>query len=113
MGNAAPDGSALSGGLSGLSMTRSIIAFHRPGRTILCEVPPSRPATFCDVYGNSGGDWLGCLNSKIGDDGNVSVDPGFRDLEGMDFRLRPESPLRQSVDGSTRGIGARENWSRP
>jgi hypothetical protein len=107
VGNVAPEGSAFAGGLSGTFITRSIIAFHRLSTTFQCGYPCSKPVTQCDVYGNFGGDGKACIGFKPGVDGNVSVDPGFRDLEGMDFRLLPDSPLRQSPDGAARGIGAR------
>ena len=105
--NAAPEGSALAGGLSGTSITRSIIAFHRQGGLVQCGSPCSEAMTQCDLYGNADGDLGGCIGFKAGVGGNISVDPSFRDLEGMDFRLRPDSPLRPRAYGNIYGIGAR------
>jgi hypothetical protein len=104
--NIAPEGSAIAGGLSGTSVSHSIIAFHRHGTTIQCGAPCSMLATHCNVYGNAD-DVVDCIGFKQGANGNVSIDPGFRDLEGRDFRLLPDSPMRPKAYGSPQGIGAR------
>jgi predicted outer membrane repeat protein len=50
--------------------------------------------TCCDIYGNEGGDWIGCIEEQLGTNGNISADPLFCDPENGDFHLRPESPCQ-------------------
>jgi len=59
--------------------------------------------TCCDVYGNEGGDWIGCIADQYGTNGNFSLNPLF--CEG-DFHLDACSPC--SPDRSPCGelIGA-------
>jgi hypothetical protein len=44
------------------------------------------------VYGNAGGDWVGCIEDQYGINGNISEDPLFCDPETGDFRLQEGSP---------------------
>ena len=45
----------------------------------------------CDVWGNTGGDWVGCIEDQIELNGNFSTDPCFCDPEGNDFFLCADS----------------------
>ena len=53
-------------------------------------VPPSVSCT--DLYGNSGGDWVGCIADQAGLDGNFSADPLFCDPENGNFTIQSNSP---------------------
>ncbi len=46
----------------------------------------------CDVYGNAGGDWVGCISDQNGVNGNFSACPSFCNVGEGDFRLCDESP---------------------
>ncbi len=46
----------------------------------------------CDLFGNAGGDWIGCWDGLDGLDGNLSSDPRFCDPGIGDFELRTDSP---------------------
>ncbi len=46
----------------------------------------------CDLFGNAGGDWVGCIASQDGLNGNISVDPGFCDAASGSFGLWSDSP---------------------
>jgi len=46
----------------------------------------------CDVHGNAGGDWVGCIANQLGINGNIALDPLFCDPYGGNFRLRENSP---------------------
>ncbi len=46
----------------------------------------------CDIYGNAGGDWVGCISDQNGVNGNFSACPSFCDVGAGDFRLCDESP---------------------
>lgn len=60
-----------------------------------CVSPPTAPGLNCtDIWGNDGGDWMGCapLESQLDVDGNFNADPMLCDPEGGDFTLRSGSP---------------------
>ncbi len=46
----------------------------------------------CDIFGNSGGNWVGCIADQYGIRGNISADPQFCDLAGGDLTLHCTSP---------------------
>ena len=46
----------------------------------------------CNVVGNSGGDYVGCLAGQNGVNGNFSLDPAFCDPAAGDYTLRSDSP---------------------
>jgi len=49
-----------------------------------------------DMYGNSGGDWIGSISGLAGNQGNLSADPMFCTPEpeaGQGFTVAPESPV--------------------
>jgi hypothetical protein len=48
--------------------------------------------TCCDIYGNSGGDWVGCIASQNGVNGNISADPLFCHTPTGDFSVEACSP---------------------
>jgi len=60
----------------------------------------------CDIYGNSGGDWVPCIADQYGINGNFSADPLFCDADVGDFTLRADSPCLpgQHPDGSDCGL---------
>ena len=69
----------------------TIIAFNGPGPSVDCEYGGSVLLSCSDVYGNSGGDWIGCIAAQAGTDGNFSADPLFCDMANGDL----------SVDGTS------------
>ena len=46
----------------------------------------------CDIYGNTGGDYVGYIENELGINGNICEDPLVCDLEGQDFHLQEDSP---------------------
>jgi len=91
-GNHTPDlGSALcmnNGGSATLENT--IVAFNTDGEAIAC-VSSNAALTCCDVYGNAGGDYTGCLAGQSGVDGNFSDDPLFCNAASGDYSLDASS----------------------
>ncbi len=53
----------------------------------------------CDVFGNEGGDWVGCIADQNGLNGNFSLDPFFCDADNGDFHLWNYSPCNQEGCG--------------
>ena len=62
------------------------------GRPIDCIESPQIEMYCCDLYGNDGGDWVGCISENEGINGNLSADPLFCDPLNGDFRLSADSP---------------------
>lgn len=62
------------------------------GQPIDCIESPQIEMYCCDLYGNSGGDWVGCISEHEGINGNLSADPLFCDPLNGDFRLSLDSP---------------------
>lgn len=85
----------------------SIIAFHN-GTGVLSE-GRQFPAISCtNIFGNTGGDWVGNIAPQLDGGGNMSVDPLFctvdLDLNYM-FNLQDDSPCTQAA-GACVDLGA-------
>jgi len=73
-------------------MVNSIVADSPNGVAISCEFDCHLELTCCDIYGNAGGDWVGCIADQLGINGNFSACPSFCDAPGGNFQLCDESP---------------------
>jgi parallel beta-helix repeat protein len=74
-------------------LTNCIIAFSPAGGAVHRFGEDSTPLMeCCDIYGNAGGDWVGCIADQYGVDGNFSADPLFCDMTSGDFTLASNSP---------------------
>ena len=71
----------------------------------MVEVAPAT-LTCCDIYGNAGGDWVGCIADQYGINGNISEDPLFCDLPGGDLHLNENSPCAAPQQPTCGQIGA-------
>lgn len=75
-GNSAEFGSAVYCRDSNLTLGSSIVAFGE-GEGVTCDSPLDVVVSCTDVYGNTGGDWTGCIASLYGVAGNISENPRF------------------------------------
>jgi hypothetical protein len=86
------------------TISRSIIAFH--GGESVASFGTRNPQVTCtDIFGNTGGDWVGELAEQLGQDGNLHADPLFWSppFDGPeDFNLQEGSPCAGDV--STCGL---------
>ena len=88
------------------SLVNTIIAFNTGGPGVICS--PSNPTTLtcCDVYGNEGGDWVGCIADQLGTNGNFSADPLFCGTVVGDYHLNVFSPCAAGQNSCGVLIGA-------
>lgn len=86
-------------------LVRSIIAFGT-WISIDCDDGSSASLRCCNVFGNPGGDWGGCIWDQLGVDGNISLDPQFCDLDAGDLRLRSGSPCVPNGEDGCGLVGA-------
>ncbi len=96
-GNAAPTG----GGIrckdaTHPKLTGTILVFCTQGEAIHCADRSTATLSCCTIYGNAGGDWVGCIEAQAEARGNRCLDPLFVDPENHDFRLREASPCASS-----------------
>jgi predicted outer membrane repeat protein len=69
-----------------------IIAFNGNSESFYCMTGGQPTLTCCDVYGNLGGDWVGCIEDQIWINGNIWEDPLFCDPGTENYRLEDNSP---------------------
>lgn len=61
-----------------------------------------------DIFGNSGGDWVGALQFFLGEEGNFSLDPIYCNSAEGNFGLSSVSPCAPENSGVCGRIGARD-----
>jgi hypothetical protein len=76
-GNTGANGSGIHVAEDGdVTVEQCIVSFGVNGPGVFCD--EGAIALSCsDIYGNAGGDWVGCIADQLGADGNMSEDPCF------------------------------------
>lgn len=59
------------------AIENTLIVGNTGGAGVSCDFEGEPLLTCCDIYGNSDGDWVGCIESQLGADGNICVAPVF------------------------------------
>ncbi|MFH1841923.1 MAG: right-handed parallel beta-helix repeat-containing protein, partial [bacterium] len=104
--SAGNDGGGLSSrNSSQITADNCIIAFSTHRQAVHCDTG-SATFTCCDIYGNEGGDWIGCIAGQYGTDGNIAANPRFCDLTVGDLTLRSDSPCAPANNPCAELIGA-------
>jgi parallel beta-helix repeat protein len=99
-------GIACAGGASP-TLSHTIVTFSSAGEAIHCDGGAAASLECCDVYGNAGGDWVGCIAAQYGVNGNVQLDPLFCDAGNGDYSLFEDSPCVRDNSGEDCGwVGA-------
>jgi Right handed beta helix region len=93
-GSIGPQIAASLGPTGSLTLENTIIAWGSGSALGSDGTTPTCPATLrcCDVFGNQGGDWVGCIAGQEGIEGNFAADPQFCDLVTGDLTLNGSSP---------------------
>lgn len=89
-----------------LHLSNTIVAFGTSGSAVSCY-DATVSLRCCDVFGNVGGDWTGCLQGMLGQDGNVGADPLFCDPANGDLTIAETSPCAPDHSAGCGLIGAR------
>lgn len=78
---------------SALLMENTIVAYNTLGGAVVCEDDTATPSLYCcDIYLNTGGDWVGCVAEQSTTSGNFFADPLFCDTASTDLSLEACSP---------------------
>ena len=75
-----------------LAAENTIIAGSTDGEAIACYGGTTPMLACCDIHGNAGGDYIGCIEALAGLEGNISADPLFCDPDDGNFHLLESSP---------------------
>ena len=107
-GNVAPDGGGVRiYGSCSPSIENTIIAFGQGGGAVTCRPADADLSLMCcDVYGNVGGDWEGCIADQAGLYGNMSQDPVFCNAQAGDFSIDASSPCAELSNPECGLVGA-------
>jgi hypothetical protein len=81
-------------------MEGTIVAFSASGPAIEYE-SGTVWLYCCDLFGNSGGDWVGWLALQLGTEGNICADPLFCDLQTGSVDVHAGSPCEASPAGTS------------
>ncbi|MBP6875250.1 MAG: C39 family peptidase [Candidatus Eisenbacteria bacterium] len=105
--NGAPAGGTLAlVSSANISMDHTIVAFAIEGGSVSCDGSSSAGLSCCDVYGNTGGDWIGCIASQSGSNGNFSADPLYCNAALANYALHSDSPCAPTNNPACGQVGA-------
>ena len=93
-------------------VSTTIIAGSTVGAGLACTDGTCSPILLCcDIYGNAGGDYTGCIADQFAVDGNFSADPLFCDIWNGDFSVEACSPCLPGNNpyGAPPGCGSHES----
>jgi predicted outer membrane repeat protein len=89
------------------TLDRVIVAFGGIAEGIYCYGGCNLTLRCCDIYGNAGGDWVGCVTDQYGTDGNFSADPLFCDMANGDLGVEECSPCMPGQHPDTFDCGGK------
>jgi len=94
-GNSAQSGGGISCGGQVANISNTIVADSDAGGALACQGEALAFLTCCDLWGNEGGDWTGCIAEQFELDGNLSENPQFCAPYYGDYHISYESPCHQ------------------
>ena len=94
-------------GTSGATIKHTIISFGSGGEPIGFETTSEPNFTRSNIYGNSGGDWVGGgLPDQLNENDNFSADPLYCDKSGENLGLQASSPCLPTNNDFGERVGA-------
>jgi hypothetical protein len=91
-----------------VALDRCVIAFSQAGEAGACGFGGTITASACDVHGNDGGDWVGCLAGQESSSYNTDADPLLCDAVSGDLTLCSDSPCLPANNVPAVRIGAHD-----
>jgi parallel beta-helix repeat protein len=82
-----------------IELETTIIAFGIEGEAVACDGSSTATLGCCDIFGNEGGDWAGCIAAQADVNGNMSADPLFCNVGEENLHLARTSPCADSACG--------------
>ncbi len=82
----------------------TIVAFSQTPAAILCSGGTRPELTCSDVFGNAGGDWVGCIADQAGSSGNLAADPLFCQPAIGNYTLDAASPCAEDNAPASCGL---------
>ncbi len=81
-----------------LVIRNTLVAGSVLGPAVACseQYPCTIELYCCDLYGNDGGDWTGCIADQLGTEGNIGENPALCDAAAGDFHVASDSPCLPS-----------------
>lgn len=105
--NAAPYGGGIySRAGANPTIYNTIIAFSMEGEAVYCGSEAITDLYCCDIFGNVGGDYIGCIVGQNGANDNFSLDPLFCDTLEMNYHLHENSPCAEEINAARGLVGA-------
>jgi len=104
--NSAPNGAGIYSELCAFNLGNSIVAFNQQGAGVVPMFESAPDITCTDIYGNTGGDWIGGIALQADQNGNLSADPLFCDALNGDFHVDWLSPCAPGQNSCASLIGA-------
>jgi hypothetical protein len=88
-------------------LERCLVAHSLAGEAVVCSGAASVSLACSSVWGNAGGDWVGCLAGQETQAGNVPEDPLLCGVADSLYTIRiPDSPLFAANNSCAEDIGA-------
>jgi hypothetical protein len=87
-------------------ISNTVIAFSAAGSPVVCDSQSDPTLLCCDLFGNAGGDWVGCVAGQAGSNGNFSQDPIFCDAANGDYTVAAGSPCAPGNNPYCGRVGA-------
>jgi predicted outer membrane repeat protein len=112
--NSAPSGGGIAIGWDSNPSTagfeNTIIAFSSQGEAVYCDPNCAATLVCSDVYGNAGGDYVGCIAGQGTTNSNFSADPLFCRSENPTdpYTIRPSSPCTAANSPCGTLVGAHD-----
>jgi predicted outer membrane repeat protein len=103
--NWSDEGATLYGSYTTVTFDNCILSFGTGGGAVSC-VNSTVTLSCCDVYGNVGGDWVGCIAGQDAINDNFSQDPLLCDPENGDFAIDVGSPCAPANNIACGLVGA-------